>query len=449
MNAAAAIVAPLGSPGSANGILSTVLSPVKSALGGLAGLGLSAVVSWVIDGARAALLETAHIIGVTTAPQLSSSWFGSTYWKVAGLAALLTVPFLCAAAVQAVLSSSLATLIQAALFHLPVAIIGVTLTAPVVMLLLAATDQMCSVVSGAGIGGGANFLAQAAEATGSLTAINGSPFFAVIVALFTAAAAIALTIEMLVREAAVYVVVLMLPLVFAALVWPARRIWAVRLLELLVGLILSKFAIVAVLSLAGAAYGSSGGPGASRVLTAMSLVLLSTFAPWAMLRLLPFAELAAGAAGSLSGHAHRIADRVEQLPQRVAEMDALLGGLGGSGPGAGRQADDSLDLSSPEPDLADDGLEPTAPESGGGTADGGAGDAALAQPSAPAAATPAPGGSPPFVRLGSRTHEMGPEWEVPEVEPSAWLGPRPGGGAATNRKGARKADRQPGGDGER
>ena len=61
------------------------------------------------------------------------------------------------------------------------------------------------------------------------------------------------------REAAVYVVVLMLPLAFAALVWPARRIWAVRAVELLVALILSKFAIVAVLSLGGAAISASAG----------------------------------------------------------------------------------------------------------------------------------------------------------------------------------------------
>ena len=61
------------------------------------------------------------------------------------------------------------------------------------------------------------------------------------------------------REAAVYVIVLMLPLVFAAMVWPARRVWAIRAVELLVALILSKFAIVAVLALGGAALGHSVG----------------------------------------------------------------------------------------------------------------------------------------------------------------------------------------------
>ena len=47
-------------------------------------LGLAAVVSWVLGGARYALKETATVIGHTTAPQLRSTWFSATYWRVAG-----------------------------------------------------------------------------------------------------------------------------------------------------------------------------------------------------------------------------------------------------------------------------------------------------------------------------------------------------------------------------
>jgi hypothetical protein len=120
----------------------------------------------------------------------------------------------------------------------------------------------------------------------------------VVVGLLALMAAMALAIELLVRAAAVYVVVLMLPLAFAAMVWPARRVWTVRLVELLASLILSKFVIVAVLSLASAAF-THGTPGTGELLVAMSLMLLSTFAPWALMRILPFTELAAGAAGIL------------------------------------------------------------------------------------------------------------------------------------------------------
>ena len=42
-----------------------------------------------------------------TRPQLRSTWFSATYWRVAAIAALLTLPFLFAAAVQALLRSDL------------------------------------------------------------------------------------------------------------------------------------------------------------------------------------------------------------------------------------------------------------------------------------------------------------------------------------------------------
>jgi hypothetical protein len=135
-----------------------------------------------------------------------------------------------------------------------------------------------------------------------LTVVARSPFLAFFIGLFAVAAGFALWIELLLREAAVYVVVLMLPVAFAALAWPARRIWAIRAIELLVALILSKFAIVAVLSLGGAAI--SAAPSDHSVTGAMAgtvLVLLAAMSPWALLRLIPLSEIAAGAAGALRG----------------------------------------------------------------------------------------------------------------------------------------------------
>src|SRR5207253_8787361 len=136
-------------------------------------------------------------------------------------------------------------------------------------------------------------------AAAGLTAITVSPFLVFLIGLFPIGASFALWIELLVREAAVYVIVLMLPLFFAAMVWPARRIWAIRAVELLVALILSKFAIVAVLALGGAAIGHTVVPSVTQMLAGATLVLLAAFSPWALLRLLPLHELAAGVAGGL------------------------------------------------------------------------------------------------------------------------------------------------------
>jgi hypothetical protein len=165
------------------------------------------------------------------------------------------------------------------------------------MILLQVTDWMGSWVAGAAGDEGSHFLVESGVALGALGVAAGSPFVTFLIALLTTAGGLILWLELLVREAAVYVVVLMLPLVFAAMVWPARRVWAVRAVEVLVALILAKFAIVSVLALAAAALAHGGGDLIVRSLAGLVLVLLGAFAPWVLLRLLPLAEVASGAVG--------------------------------------------------------------------------------------------------------------------------------------------------------
>ncbi len=262
--------------------------------------GFAAVGAWVLVGARASLDETAKLIAETTSPQLQSTWFSATYWRMAGIAAVLTLPFLFAAAIQAMMRSDLALLVRAAFGYLPLALLAVSIAAPLTMLLLAASDEMSAIVSSAAGGDGARALAKIGGTIGAVSTIDGSAFLAFLLGVFVVAAAFVLWLELMIREAAVYVVVLMLPLAFAALVWPARRVWAVRAVELLIALILAKFAIVAVLTLAAAALGSGGVfAGPTAMLAGVALLTLAAFAPWALVRLLPMAEVASAAAGSL------------------------------------------------------------------------------------------------------------------------------------------------------
>lgn len=285
--------------GAAKAALNTGAGKVVSAAGGA--VALAAMLTWVLGGAKFALHETGLLLGATTSPQLDSTWFSSTYWRVAGISVLLTLPFLFAAAIQALLRSDLALLVRAAFGYLPLAMLAVSIVAPVTMLLLAASDQLSAIVSSATGNASNRFISLSTGVLGELTVATG-PFVAFLVGLFIVAGAFVLWIELLMREAAVYVIVLMLPLAFAAMVWPARRIWAIRAVELLAALVMSKFAIVAVLSLGGAAL-SSGASVAGHSLTAalagVVLLIMGAFAPWALLRLLPLAEVAATAAGSL------------------------------------------------------------------------------------------------------------------------------------------------------
>jgi hypothetical protein len=167
-------------------------------------------------------------------------------------------------------------------------------------------------------------------------------------------AAFVLWLELLIRAAAVYVAVLFLPLALATLVWPAVSHWCRRLVETLAALILSKFVIVATLSLAAGAVssGTSGtgdhGSGFSSVLAGGALLLMATFVPFAILRMIPAVE--AGAVSHLDGLRQRGTAAMTRVP-KTAASHALHEGLGA---------------------LGDSRLLAMTPAAGGGSAGGGA-----------------------------------------------------------------------------
>ncbi|MFZ0387475.1 MAG: hypothetical protein WAL22_17570 [Solirubrobacteraceae bacterium] len=334
---------------------------VKKVIGGVTStaikaVALVAILGWVASGAESALKETAKVIDQTTSPQLTSSWFSASYWRIAGIAALLTVPFLCAAAIHALVRSDLGLLTRAAFGYLPLSLLAVGIASQLTMLLLAGTDEMSSIVASASAHADSVFLSTTSVTAIAESVATNDPFVTFLAAIITVAATLALWLELLVRNAAVYVIVLMLPLFFAAMVWPARRTLAIRAIETLIALILSKFAIVAVLSLGGSALGHSTIPGAASVLTGGTLVLLAAFTPWALLRMLPLHELASAAAGGLSQAPRQTLSTAARAGLELADGAVALGAgalgrsalpegepsmVGGNASAAGRTAGDA------------------------------------------------------------------------------------------------------------
>src|SRR6202035_3766076 len=105
-------------------------------------VGLAAIGAWAVQGAKFALSGTSTVLAETTSPQLRSTWFSATYWRMTAIAALLTLPFLFAAGVEARMRADLAMLARAAFGYLPLAMLAIAIAAPLTMLLLAASDEM-------------------------------------------------------------------------------------------------------------------------------------------------------------------------------------------------------------------------------------------------------------------------------------------------------------------
>ncbi len=283
---------------------------------------LAGLTAWVTGAGHAILAATATVIANTTRPQLESSWFSSSYWRMAAIGMLLTVPFLFAACVQGLLRSDPSLIGRAALGYLPLAVLGICIAAPLTTLLLSASDGLSTLITGAAGEAPGAALGKLGLGTGLLAGVSRSTFIAFVIGFVTVAATLTLWVELLIRAAAVYVIVLMLPVVFAALVWPARRVWAIRSAETLVALILAKFAIVAVLSLGAAAIGHHANPGVAGPLVGVTLVMLAAFSPWALLRLLPLHELAAGVGGLSAGLSRPMSMLDAPAPPPAAERPA-------------------------------------------------------------------------------------------------------------------------------
>jgi hypothetical protein len=259
------------------------------------------------------------------------------------VALLLALPLVFAAALSSIIRQNAGPLIRAVFVSLPIAGLGTGVAVSITTLALSATDALCAAAStGTSSTSHALFTQLAQTLDAGVPGAGG--FGAIVVALVVALGAFLLTLELIVRSAAVYVAMLFLPLALAGLVWPATARWGKRLAEMLVALILSKFVMVAVISLAVAALaGGLSGQGLSGLLTGAALLLLATVAPFALLRMAPIVE--AGAIAHLDGAGRRAASApgqaVDAASQAHANVARVLDRVGGGGPPGGGPTADS------------------------------------------------------------------------------------------------------------
>jgi hypothetical protein len=322
---------------------------------------LNGISQWVASGAEWLLDQIGDVLSATTTVDVGASWFRTHYGQMTALAGVVVLPMLLASTLQAVVRQNPGQLIRTYLVQLPLALLLAVVAIQIVILSLSATDAMSDAVAG---GTNADVSSLLTSVTSGLVSSATDPsiasFVLLLVALLIAVAAFVLWLELLIRAAAVYVAVLFLPLALATLVWPAVSHWCRRLVETLAALILSKFVIVATLSLAAGAVASgtagsgSHGSGFSSVLAGGALLLMATFVPFAILRMIPAVE--AGAVAHLDGLRERGTAALTQMPRRAANHalheglgalgdsrlmagTAAAGGLGGAGAGAGGGGD--------------------------------------------------------------------------------------------------------------
>lgn len=308
---------------------------VASIIGDLANAVFSAAGQWVADGASWILNGLVAVVSATTTPPIDSAWFTHRLEVMGSIAAALAVPLVCCAAIQAVVRQAPGMLVRTVVVHLPVALTCTATAVGLVQAGLAVTDALSSQLLSAEDTSAGGALSPISAAFG---AASGAPSFALLLgAVVVAVAGLALWLEMAVRSAAVSVAVLFLPLVMAALLWPAIGHWCRRLAETLAALVLSKLVVVGALGLAVAALGhgltgASGGGGFGAVVTGAALLVVAAYCPFTLLQLIPAVE--AGAVAQLEAARAQLRRSVG-APRRVANeaRSWLPGGMGDGGLG--------------------------------------------------------------------------------------------------------------------
>ena len=284
-----------------------VSAPVRWAAGGA----VDAVTGWVADTARWILERVVAFVGNSTTPTLDAGWFDERYDLMIGLGALVVLPMLLIATIRAVVAQDPSQLVRSYLVHLPVAVLATFMAVHITQALLGITDLLSGMVA-RNVAGDVSQIFDSVNGTLSKApgvAGGAAPSFAIFFgALLLVIGSFLVWLELLVRSAAVTAAVFFLPMILAGLVWPATMRWTRRVIEILVALILSKFVIVAVISLATAALSDPGGGGFGTVMGAAALMLMAALSPFALLKLVPMVE--GGAIDHLQGRGRAAVDSV-------------------------------------------------------------------------------------------------------------------------------------------
>ena len=166
-----------------------------------------------------------------------------------------------------------------------------------------------------------------------LTGNGGLVGFALfVVALVIAICALLLWIELVVRQAAVLVGTLFLPVGFAGMVWESTAHWLRKLAEGLLAIILAKFVITAVVAV-GASAVAEGGDSPAALILGAGILAVAVFTPYVLLSIIPLGTLAVA-----EGLSRRPLQAGSSTMSTLYWGQALLGGGGGGGAGGAASA---------------------------------------------------------------------------------------------------------------
>lgn len=276
------------------------------------------LIDWFASGLGLLLDGLVSAAEATTRIDFTATWFVEQFKGVLRIGGLVMLPLFLAAIIRGLLTDRAE--IGRAVSRLPVAALLTAIALPAAQLFVATVDALSSGYEAALgssvrelttlLGAAAEPLVTPATVTGSgAQTIGAAAFGFLLAALFLIFTSFVVWLELVLRQAGLYLLVLFLPLAFAGLVWAPTRAWLGRMAQAFTALVVSKFVIVVVLSTAAAALRSMAADWVSVPVTAsgellptasasellsvlvlgVALIGLAAFAPYTVWRLIPIA----------------------------------------------------------------------------------------------------------------------------------------------------------------
>ncbi len=345
-----------------NGVLAVPnpFEPIGDAIGGAASKAAESAFEFFMSRLAIALsnavnkvvTEVMNYLDSSSTVNLDQGWFAGPAARdilqsVGIFAGALLVLFLLAAVIQGLVRGDVAMMVRTAAIEVPMSVLGMVAVTAVTGVLLALTDGVSSMVLAGAPENIARFFA-----IGEAESIVKLGLFGFILVPAFILAAVLVWIELVVRSSLIYLLLAFSPLVLAARVWPMLSGAWHQVCRIGLALIVSKFAIALALGLGSAAL-ANGGPGnlgapgpnpndvgtqlgltVGGLIVGVSLMVLSAFAPFVVLKLLPVFEAAVLAQG-ISRGPMRAAQSGAQAAYYAQGLKRLAGGRSSNGSASG------------------------------------------------------------------------------------------------------------------
>jgi hypothetical protein len=228
-------------------------------------VGCAAIASldWTIQ-ALGLSLDATEVYLYEEKGQNKGQWFQEQYRVVRTIAVWTIPPIFFIALIHALFSGRYDRMLQAGLVYLPISLIGSVIAIVFVQYLLYISDDISEVFQNSISGDAQLFMVSIARGFGPegyFVSGGGSSAWvmSIILALGILLATAVVYIILSLREASIYIAALFFPIIFAMLIWPPLHKHFKKLVEFIIGMIISKIVMVAAISLMVAAMASITG----------------------------------------------------------------------------------------------------------------------------------------------------------------------------------------------